>query len=62
MRKAVVWVLLGTSLVAGCGGKPFVSNASIHDPLAFERLDDITTVKLGDTERYDVPDALLTGG
>lgn len=43
-------------------GKPVASNAMDRDTLAFERKDDMTTVKLGDAERYEIPDALLTGG
>jgi hypothetical protein len=41
-------------------GKPVASDSS--DPLTFTRQGDVTTIKLGDTERYEIPDALLTGG
>jgi len=43
-------------------GKPVASNASRIDVLSSERKGDVTVVKLGDSERYEVPDALLTGG
>jgi hypothetical protein len=43
-------------------GKPAASNAMARDALTFERKGDVTIVKLGDSERYEVPDALLTGG
>jgi hypothetical protein len=43
-------------------GKPTASNAMAGDALTFERKDDLTIVKLGDSERYEVPDALITGG
>ena len=43
-------------------GQPTASNARITDALTFERAGDVTIVKLGDSERYEVPDALLTGG
>jgi hypothetical protein len=43
-------------------GKPTASNARSIDALTFERKGDVTIVKLGDSERYEVPDALITGG
>jgi len=43
-------------------GKPVASNASRIDVLSSERKGDVTVVKLGESERYEVPDALLTGG
>ena len=43
-------------------GKPIASNARAMDNLASERKDDVTIVKLGESERYEIPDALLTGG
>ncbi len=43
-------------------GKPTASNARALDALAFERNGDLTTVKFGSSERYEIPDALLTGG
>jgi hypothetical protein len=43
-------------------GKPVASNATRIDVLSSERKGDVTVVKLGDRERYEVPDALLTGG
>jgi hypothetical protein len=43
-------------------GKPVASNASRGDVLSSERQGDVTVVKLGDSERYEIPDALLTGG
>lgn len=43
-------------------GKPTASNAMARDALTFERKGDVTIVKLGDSERYEVPDALITGG
>ena len=43
-------------------GKPVASNASRVDVLSSERQGDVTVVKLGDSERYEIPDALLTGG
>jgi hypothetical protein len=32
------------------------------DALSFERNGDITIVKLGTSERYEIPDVLVTGG
>ena len=43
-------------------GKPVAANGLPNDPLSFERKGDVTIVKLGDSERYEIPDALLTGG
>jgi hypothetical protein len=43
-------------------GRPVASNASRIEVLSSERQGDVTVVKLGDSERYEVPDALLTGG
>ena len=43
-------------------GKPVASNASRIDVLSSERKGDVTVVKLGESERYEIPDALLTGG
>ncbi len=43
-------------------GKPVASNAQAMDSLSSERKGDVTIVKLGATERYEIPDALVTGG
>ena len=43
-------------------GKPTASNARALDALASERNGDLTIVKFGSSERYEIPDALLTGG
>jgi hypothetical protein len=43
-------------------GKPVATNASRTDTLSSTRKDDMTTVKVGDGERYEIPDALLNGG
>jgi hypothetical protein len=43
-------------------GKPTASNAQAMDVLASERKGDVTIVELGTSERYEIPDALLTGG
>ena len=43
-------------------GKPTASNAMARDALTFERKGDVTIVTLGEAERYEVPDALITGG
>ena len=43
-------------------GKPVASSASAIDTLSSERKGDITIVKLGESERYEIPDALLIGG
>ena len=43
-------------------GQPTASNALTIDALTFERVGDVTIVKLGESERYEVPDALLAGG
>jgi len=43
-------------------GKPVASNASRIDALSSERKGDVTIVKVGDTERYEIPDALIAGG
>ena len=32
------------------------------DALTSERKGDVTIVKLGESERYEIPDALITGG
>jgi hypothetical protein len=42
-------------------GVPTASNAPVMDALTYERKDDVTVVKLGATERYEIPGALLTG-
>ncbi|MFO1414181.1 MAG: hypothetical protein U1F10_09820 [Burkholderiales bacterium] len=42
------------------GGKPVSSDAT--EPLTAARAGDTTQVKIGDDERYDIPDPLLTGG
>ena len=41
-------------------GKPVAADSS--DPVTFTRQGDVTTVKLGEAERYEIPDALVTGG
>jgi hypothetical protein len=43
-------------------GKPVASNAQARDALSFERKGDTTIVKIGADERYEIPDALVTGG
>jgi hypothetical protein len=43
-------------------GKPVASNAQAMNALTFERKGDVTIVKLGSDERYEIPDALVTGG
>jgi hypothetical protein len=43
-------------------GKPTASNAQANDALTTERKGDVTIVKLGSSERYEIPDALLNGG
>jgi hypothetical protein len=43
-------------------GKPTASNAMARDALTFERKGDVIIVKLGEGERYEVPDVLITGG
>lgn len=44
-------------------GKPVASNAqAATDPMTFERKGETTVVRLGRDERYEIPDALLTGG
>lgn len=43
-------------------GQPVASNAQAMDALTSERKGDVTFVKLGDSERYEIPDALVTGG
>ncbi len=43
-------------------GKPVASNAQAIDTLTSERKGDVTIVKLGASERYEIPDALVTGG
>jgi hypothetical protein len=43
-------------------GKPVATNAPRMDALSFTRKEDITTVRVGDSERYEIPDALLNGG
>lgn len=41
-------------------GKPVAADAM--DPLTATRQGDITVVKIGDAERYEIPDAFLNGG
>jgi hypothetical protein len=41
-------------------GQPVAPDST--DPLTFTRQGDVTTVKLGTDERYEIPDALVTGG
>jgi hypothetical protein len=43
-------------------GKPTASNAQAVDALTSERKGDVTIVKLGTSERYEIPDVLVTGG
>ena len=43
-------------------GTPTASNAQAMDALTSERKGDVTIVKLGTSERYEIPDALVTGG
>lgn len=43
-------------------GKPTASNARAMETLTAERQGDVTIVRLGADERYEIPDALLTGG
>lgn len=43
-------------------GEPVASNALAMDALTFERKGDVTIVKLGTSERYEIADALVTGG
>jgi hypothetical protein len=43
-------------------GKPTASNAQAMDVLTSERKGDVTIVKLGTSEHYEIPDALVTGG
>ena len=41
-------------------GKPVA--ADTMDPLTATRQADVTVVKVGDNERYEIPDAFLNGG
>jgi hypothetical protein len=43
-------------------GEPVASDARATDTLTSERKGDTTIVKLGTSELYEIPDALLTGG
>lgn len=43
-------------------GKPTASNAQAMDALTSERKGDVTIVKLGASERYEILDALIAGG
>jgi hypothetical protein len=43
-------------------GIPAASNARSIDTLTTERSGDVTIVRLGESERYEIPDALITGG
>jgi hypothetical protein len=52
----------GTRSVLFVNGKPVASNAQARDALSAERQGDTTILKIGDAERYEIPDALLTGG
>lgn len=63
----------GTVEISGAGpvkrsilfvkGKPVASNApAATDPMTFEHRGDTAVVRFGSEERYEIPDALLTGG
>lgn len=52
----------GTRSILFVKGRPVASNAAEMDTMSFERQDDNTIVRLGDSERYVIPDALITGG
>jgi hypothetical protein len=41
-------------------GRPTAADTTV--PLATTRQGDVTVVKIGDDERYEIPDALLAGG
>jgi len=41
-------------------GKPVASDSA--EAMSSTRKDDVTTVRFGADERYEIPDALLTGG
>jgi hypothetical protein len=43
-------------------GLPVASNASVTTPMTTERVGDITLVKIGEDQRYEIPDAMVTGG
>ena len=43
-------------------GMPTASNARSMDTLTSERRGDVTIVRLGESERYEIPDALIAGG
>ena len=44
-------------------GKPVASNApAATDPMTFERKGDTAVVRFGSEERYEIPNALLSGG
>ena len=58
----VVPAKTGTRSILFVKGRPVASNAAGMDALSFERRDDTTIVRLGDSERYEIPDALLFGG
>jgi hypothetical protein len=50
----------GKRLILFVQGKPIASDS--QDALSFSRQGDVTVVKLGADERYDIPDALVSGG
>jgi hypothetical protein len=50
----------GKRLILFVQGKPVASDS--QDALSFSRQGDVTVVKLGTDERYDIPDALVSGG
>jgi hypothetical protein len=50
----------GKRLILFVQGKPVASDS--QDALSFSRQGDVTVVKLGADERYDIPDALVSGG
>ena len=43
-------------------GMPTASNARSMDTLTSERRGEVTIVRLGESERYEIPDALIAGG
>ena len=50
----------GKRLILFVQGKPVASDS--QDALSFSRQGDVTVVKLGTDERYEIPDALVSGG
>lgn len=61
--NADVWITLPTGeerYIQFREGKPIVTDPGLA--LSFERTGDLTLIRIGSIERYEIPDALIFGG